>query len=96
MHWCEEPSPLQQAATTQRTRSVISNNCSLCLGQDWVPLVTLKFKMQGIDISKELKVLIEVSSARGILIGDIKSSDPYVVVTMGKEKVHTTKYISKT
>lgn len=48
------------------------------------------------DITKELKILIEISSARGLLIGDITSSDPYVIVTMGKEQVHKTKYISKT
>lgn len=48
------------------------------------------------DIGDELKILIEISSGRKLLIGDFNSSDPYVVVVLGKEEVHRTKHISKT
>ncbi|CAB9497691.1 Protein C2-DOMAIN ABA-RELATED [Seminavis robusta] len=49
------------------------------------------------QMEADLNILIEISSGRGLLIGDVKSSDPYVVVTMGKfGEVHKTKHISKT
>lgn len=48
------------------------------------------------DIREDLKILIEISSARDIMIGDFTSSDPYVIVKLGDKVVHTTKHISKT
>lgn len=48
------------------------------------------------DIGEELNILIEIVSGRGLLVGDRTSSDPYVIVKLGDEEVHRTKYISKT
>jgi Ca2+-dependent lipid-binding protein len=48
----------------------------------------------GLD--DKLKILIEISSGRELMVGDITSSDPYVVVMLGQEQVHKTKYIPKT
>lgn len=47
------------------------------------------------DIGEDLKILIEISSARDLLIGDFTSSDPYVIVKLDDEIIHTTKHISK-
>ena len=52
--------------------------------------------MPNPDIGEDLKILIEISSARDILVGDFTSSDPYVIVKLGDEVIHTTKHISKT
>ena len=45
---------------------------------------------------EKVKILIEITSGRELMIGDITSSDPYVVVMLGNEEIHRTKYISKT
>jgi len=51
--------------------------------------------MAGIDIGTELNILIEIVSARDLIIADSSSSDPYVVVHLGEKEVHRTKHISK-
>lgn len=48
------------------------------------------------DITDQLTFLVEIVSAWDIPIGDIVSTDPYVVCMMGKEKIHRTKFLSKT
>jgi hypothetical protein len=48
------------------------------------------------DIGERVNVLIEIVSARGLLVGDFTSSDPYVSVHVGKKHKHSTKYIPKT
>lgn len=49
------------------------------------------------DIGEPVNVLIEVSSGRDLMVGDIKTSDPYVVCCLGQgEEMHRTKHIPKT
>ncbi|CAB9519105.1 expressed unknown protein [Seminavis robusta] len=53
--------------------------------------------MTTLEIEEHIAILIEISSGKDLLIGDINSSDPYVVVSMGKHGiVHKTKYRKKT
>jgi len=56
------------------------------------------------DIGEHLHLLIEIVSARNLLKGAHvlegirafrSTSDPYVIVKLGEEEVHRTKYISK-
>ena len=51
-----------------------------------------------VDIATPVNVLIEITSGRNLLIGDITSSDPYVVAVFAKKKeeIHRTKHIAKT
>ena len=44
----------------------------------------------------EINLLIEIVSATDLPIADIVSTDPYVVVYLGNQKIHKTGYISKT
>jgi Ca2+-dependent lipid-binding protein len=48
------------------------------------------------SLDDKLKILIEISSGRDLMVGDITSSDPYVIVMLGKEQVHKTNHIPKT
>lgn len=49
-----------------------------------------------VGIDDQLVFLIEVVSAWDIPVGDLFSSDPYVVCMLGGKKIHKTKYIPKT
>jgi Ca2+-dependent lipid-binding protein len=51
----------------------------------------MEFGLEG-----KLKILVEISSGRDLMVGDIVTSDPYVVVLLGEEEVHRTHYIAKT
>ena len=44
----------------------------------------------------EINLLIEIVSATDLPIADIVSTDPYVVVYLGNQKIHKTGFISKT
>lgn len=44
----------------------------------------------------EIDLLVEIASCRGLLVGDFRSSDPYVKVKLGGADVHETKHISST
>ena len=46
--------------------------------------------------SDELSLQIKILSCKGLLIGDIVSSDPYVKILLGGEVQHKTKYIPRT
>lgn len=50
----------------------------------------------AIDISTQLQILIEIPSAKNLMIGDVKSSDPYVIAVIGKDEVvHKTGHVTK-
>jgi hypothetical protein len=44
--------------------------------------------------SSEINLLIEIVSATDLPIADLHKTDPYVVVYMGKHRIHKTQYIS--
>ena len=44
----------------------------------------------------KLSLKIAIVSCRELLIGDLKTSDPYVKVSLGFEDLHKTKHILKT
>jgi len=46
--------------------------------------------------NEELVLLVEVVSGWNLPAGDLFSSDPYVVCSLGSKEVHRTKHISKT
>jgi Ca2+-dependent lipid-binding protein len=43
-----------------------------------------------------VNILVEIVSATDLPIADMKSTDPYIVVYLGKQEVHRTKPISNT
>lgn len=45
---------------------------------------------------EQLDLLVEIVGAEDLAAGDLKSSDPYVVVKFGEKEIHRTKYIAKT
>lgn len=54
-----------------------------------------------IDVTKSkqsIRLLIDIVSAWDLRVADIlsQSSDPFVIITLGKKEMHRTKYISKT
>jgi hypothetical protein len=44
--------------------------------------------------SSEINLLIEIVSATDLPIADLKSTDPYVVVYLGRQRIHKTQHIS--
>lgn len=49
------------------------------------------------DIGKTANILVEISSGRDLLSGDITGkSDPYVICAVGKDEVHRTKPVRQT
>lgn len=46
--------------------------------------------------SGKIQLLIEIVSALNVPVGDLFSSDPYVIVRMGDKEVHRTDYIPRT
>lgn len=50
----------------------------------------------GLSKSRAINILVEIVSAVDLPIGDLKSSDPYVVIMFNDEAVHKTKYIPTT
>ena len=49
-----------------------------------------------ISPAENVKILAEIVSAWDLAVGDMFSSDPYVVVRMGEREIHRTQYRSKT
>lgn len=45
---------------------------------------------------EKITLLVEIVSGWQLPIGDISTSDPYVIVALGREEVHRTKHISST
>ena len=50
----------------------------------------------GASKGEKRNILIEIMSCWDLLVGDYKSSDPYVKVKLGTKHVHKTKYIPET
>jgi C2 domain len=48
------------------------------------------------SIPEKLSIMIEIQSARNVLIGDTTTSDPYVLVKAGDKQIHKTSKIMKT
>jgi Ca2+-dependent lipid-binding protein len=49
-----------------------------------------------LSLDSHVNILVEIVSATDLPIADMKSTDPYIVVYLGKQEVHRTKPISKT
>jgi Ca2+-dependent lipid-binding protein len=49
-----------------------------------------------LSLDSHVNILVEVVSATDLPIADMKSTDPYVAVYLGKQEVHRTKPISNT
>ncbi len=45
---------------------------------------------------ENIKILVDIVAAYDLPVGDLRSSDPYVLVRMGSREIHRTKYLSKT
>jgi hypothetical protein len=45
---------------------------------------------------ENVKILVDIVAAYDLPVGDLRSSDPYVLVRMGTREIHRTKHISKT
>lgn len=52
--------------------------------------------IEDTDIPEHLDILIEILSARNLLIADTTTSDPYVLVKLGDKDIHKTSKILKT
>jgi hypothetical protein len=50
----------------------------------------------NISPMENIKILVEIVAAYDLPVGDLKSSDPYVLVRMGSREIHRTKHLSKT
>lgn len=48
------------------------------------------------DIGERVSILVEISSGKNLMIGDIATSDPYVVACLGTKEIHRTKHKFKT
>ena len=54
--------------------------------------------MSGAIVNKEgtIDLAVRIVSCRGLLVGDFRSSDPFVKVYLGGKCVHKTRHIGKT
>jgi hypothetical protein len=52
----------------------------------------------SVDLSPngDINLLVEIVSATDLPIADRNSTDPYVIVFMGKQEIHRTPYLTKT
>jgi Ca2+-dependent lipid-binding protein len=52
-------------------------------------------QLTGLDATSDIQLLVEIVSATDLPIADRKSTDPYVIVYLGKQEIHRTKPIHK-
>ena len=54
-----------------------------------------KIKLPPQSECRQLKILVDVMSAKYLPIADFKSTDPYVVAMLGRREIHKTKHVEK-